>query len=286
MDAAPILEQIRAERATSLAASPSFAMRLAEAPEASGETRSGGLAPVQTIAVGGAPVFPDVLDRLARAAPEAVVVYGSSEAEPIAHIRARDVSAADRARTASGGGLLAGTPVPEIDLRIIADSWGTPLGPLAPASWDALALAPEAAGEIVVAGGHVLPGYLDGVGDAETKIRVGERVWHRTGDAGVLDASTRIWLLGRCSAAVRDAAGVLYPLQVEAAARGVPGVAFAALVPGRRLVAYEGSAAPETVAQALAWAGVEAVRVARVPLDARHNAKVDYPALAALIARG
>ena len=243
----------------------------------------GDLAPVHTAAVGGGPVFPDLLARLGRAAPEAVAVYGSSEAEPIAHLDARDLAPEDRARTAGGGGLLVGRPVPETQTRVIADGWGTALGPLAPQAWDALALPPEASGEIVVAGDHVLAGYLGGVGDAETKVQVGDRVWHRTGDAGRFDARGRLWLLGRCSAAVRDGAGVLYPLQAEAAAREVPGVRLGALVPGRRVLAYEGEAAGGTVEAALAWAGLRAVRVDRIPLDRRHNAKVDYPALAAMV---
>ena len=46
-------------------------------------------------------------------------------------------------------------------------------------------------------------------GDEETKITVGEHVWHRTGDAGYLDAQGRLWLLGRCSAKANDNDGVL-----------------------------------------------------------------------------
>ena len=59
-------------------------------------------------------------------------------------------------------------------------------------------------GEIVVSGAHVGAGYVGGVGDAETKFRVGEVIWHRTGDAGYLDAHGRLWLLGRCSARIAD----------------------------------------------------------------------------------
>ncbi|MFO1448420.1 MAG: AMP-binding protein [Opitutaceae bacterium] len=47
----------------------------------------------------------------------------------------------------------------------------------------------QAIGEIVVAGDHVLKGYLGGHGDAETKFKVGDETWHRTGDAGSLDAA-------------------------------------------------------------------------------------------------
>lgn len=59
-------------------------------------------------------------------------------------------------------------------------------------------------GEIVVTGQHVLKGYLDGRGDDETKFRVEEEIWHRTGDSGYLDEQGRLWLwnlseLGSCA---------------------------------------------------------------------------------------
>ena len=279
VDAARILAQIRRERPTRSAASPAFYEQLLRSAS------PGDLAGLNPAGVGGAPVFPDLLDRLVDATGDTVAVYGSSEAEPIAHLRGRALSDTDRQRVAAGEGLPAGYPVDDVDLRILPDAWGTPLGPFTPDKWDGLAVGPGEAGEIAVAGEHVLAGYVDGEGDRETKVRVGRRVWHRTGDAGRLDADGRLWLLGRCSAAVRDTHGVLYPFQVEASARGLAGVGLAALVPGQRTVAFEGSASPEAVERHLAWAHVRAVQVGAIPLDARHNAKVDYPALAALVER-
>jgi acyl-CoA synthetase (AMP-forming)/AMP-acid ligase II len=134
-----------------------------------------------------------------------------------------------------------------------------------------------------VAGDHVLTGYLDGVGDAESKFRVAGRVWHRTGDAGWLDAQGRLWLLGRCGAVVRDRHGVLHPFAVETAARSIAGVRRAAMTAWgtQRIVIVEGDgpALAEQVQAGLAWAKLDRVLCAPIPLDRRHNAKVDYPAL-------
>ena len=283
VDARRLARQIDAEQPTRATASPAFFERLlADAPET--------LAGLDRIDTGGAPVFPDLLDRLRAAAPGARVaaVYGSTEAEPVAHLDAASLTDADRARVRAGGGLPAGLAVPEVRLRVIADRWGTPLGPFSPFDFDALELPAGEAGEVVVAGAHVVPGYLGGAGDAETKVAVGSARWHRTGDAGLKDADGRLWLLGRCAAAARDERGVLYPLQVEAAARALPGVRRAAFLAegGRRILAVEGPSDAAALRVALAWAALDAVvPVARIPLDRRHQAKVDYPALRALLAR-
>ena len=143
----------------------------------------------------------------------------------------------------------------------------------------------------MVAGPHVLPGYLDGIGDEETKVRVGARVWHRTGDAGYLDDRGRLWLLGRCSARIGVGVDGLYPFAVECAALAIDGVERCALVEhrGTRVLVVEparGAPAdlPARILAKAAWARVAEVRlIAAMPLDRRHNAKIDYPALRALL---
>jgi acyl-CoA synthetase (AMP-forming)/AMP-acid ligase II len=91
---------------------------------------------------GGAPVLPQLIRRLQNVAPhaEVVAVYGSTEAEPIAHLSNNQISADDCAAMLNGKGLLAGVPVAEIQLRIMPDRWGTPLGPVATEEFEALSL--------------------------------------------------------------------------------------------------------------------------------------------------
>ena len=258
-----------------------------EAAEATGQP----LDSFQALYTGGAPVFPGLLARLQALAPQAevVAVYGSTEAEPIAEIPFRDMAPADLDAMRAGSGLLAGPPVhPEITLRVIRNTWGTPLAPMDGIAFNAMACTAGEAGEIVVTGDHVLKGYLDGHGDEETKFRVDGRIWHRTGDAGRLDDQGRLWLLGRCSARIQGPAGDLWPFAVECAALQVPGVKRAALAQkdGRRLLAVEGDPDFDALAKTLAWAALDAqIPVRQVPLDRRHNAKVDYPALEALLTR-
>ena len=117
--------------------------------------------PLHTVFTGGGPVFPDTLDRLKEAKNNLniVCVYGSTEAEPIAHLDACKINQADRTAMAEGHGLLVGLPVDEINLRIHKN-------------------------EIQVAGAHVNDGYLDPSQDIKNKIRDGATIWHCTGDAG------------------------------------------------------------------------------------------------------
>ncbi|MFB6249861.1 MAG: AMP-binding protein [Salinibacter sp.] len=282
IDPGPVIDQIRKTDPTRTTASPAVFERLMDAG-------ADVLDRFDRLCTGGAPVFPDLLGRLREAAPSAeiVAVYGSTEAEPIAHVTEAEIRPADRRHMVEGGGLLAGRPVDAVELRILPDRWGTPIGPFSRAELAARACPPNTPGEIVVAGPHVVPGYLDGRGEAETKFEVGGTRWHRTGDAGRLDEEGRLWLLGRCAATVRDERGVLHPFAVECSARLREDVRHAALAQrdGRRVLAVEPTSPRRGVdRQGLQsqLAGVDLddiVVLSAIPLDRRHNAKVDYPAL-------
>jgi acyl-CoA synthetase (AMP-forming)/AMP-acid ligase II len=292
IDPGPVVRQIQEHRATSSVASPAFFERLARYCRAHSVT----LPSLRKLFTGGAPVFPRLLDQLQEMAPNADVValYGSTEAEPIARLSRRQISADDDAAMLAGRGLLAGRPVPEVTLRILRDRWGTPVSPLTPHEFDAECAATGEPGEIVVTGGHVLKGYMNGVGDEETKFRVGDTVWHRTGDAGYLDAGGRLWLLGRCVGRIDDARGRLYPFAAETAAYQDERVKRAAAVAhaGRRVLVLEwhDPAQPgdaDAIRRALAWAAIDEVRVwPHIPVDSRHNAKIDYPALRKMLDAG
>ncbi len=241
--------------ATRLLLPPALVARLADygAPE-----------DVRHVFTGGGPAFPDVIDRLRSGHPELEVtcVYGSTEAEPIAQLDARNITEEDRVAMSKGAGLLAGTPEASVRLRIIDD-------------------------EIQVAGAHVNRGYLDSSRDYDTKVRDGGEIWHRTGDAGRLDAGGRLWLLGRTGAAIRRRDEVLWPFAIETAARSWPGLHAAALVAdgARAVLAVEGQAANLSLWRDRAPAlGVDEVRMVKaIPMDRRHRSKVDYPALRKLL---
>lgn len=235
-------------RATRALLSPAIAETLA---------RTGVPAGLHTLFTGGGPVFPDLVARLQASAPDLdiVAVYGSTEAEPIAHLHARDIAPEDWTAMRQGAGLLAGPPVACARVRVVAD-------------------------EIQVAGDHVVRGYLDPADDAATKVRDADgTVWHRTGDAGRFDERGRLWLRGRLDGRVAG----LWPFEIEAPARLWPGVRRAALAnkSGVAVLAIEGDRAHLAAWRSAALAlGIDDIRlVDAIPVDRRHGSKVDRAAL-------
>ncbi|HET9004982.1 MAG TPA: AMP-binding protein [Gemmatimonadaceae bacterium] len=282
---APVLGQVERNAVQRITASPALVERLVKGAREAGTGELRGV----RIVTGGGPVFPDLVLRATEltGAP-LVAAYGSTEAEPIAHVTSAEIGDPELAAMLGGAGLIAGHPAQAATVRIV------PVATSDRVTLEAVlrgekSVAAGTRGEIVVSGKHVVPGYLHGRGDAETKVRVDGVVWHRTGDAGYLDGSGRLWLLGRVAATIHDGRGELHPFAVECAARLV--------IPGRRtvlaghrgqrmlLVEEELTPAERTaLADGLRWAMLDRIidRV-RIPLDRRHNSKVDYAALPALL---
>ncbi len=285
----PVLGQLQRLPIATMAASPAFVSRIAAECIRSGRR----ISRLERVFMGGAPVFPEDLRQARDAFPRADItaVYGSTEAEPMAEIALSAISSSDFCSMAQGRGLLAGNPVPSVSLRILRDQWGVSLGSMNPAQFRSLHLGPEAIGEIVVSGEHVLKGYLDGSGDSENKLHVDGTVWHRTGDLGWLDNTGRLWLMGRAASTIRDERGVVYPFAVECAARQIAGVRRAAVltIERRRIMVVEAESrtSANSIREAMTWADLDEIRtVHAIPMDKRHNAKIDYVSLRHMLAEG
>lgn len=284
---------IDAEGVSSASGSPAFFGRLAD--EA---LRRGRRLPLERLSVGGAAVDPGLAGQLQSACVGKVeVVYGSTEAEPIAHCSAGDLL---RAAGEGKAGLLAGRPQ-GIHVKILRVSEG-PLS-LGERRWKGLELARGGIGEIAVSGEHVQAGYLgDPEGERRNKIRDGARVWHRTGDAGYLDRRGRLFLMGRVAQRVERVGRTWWSGEAERRAAAVDGVGFAAYFgePDPRLgqkavLCLEPRPGPaldrarlgsEVRAAVAPWPVDACHLVSRVPRDPRHGSKADLEGLRRLIARG
>lgn len=284
VDGAALVRSVGALGVTVISGSPAFLTPLIMA------STPGELASVRRVVSGGAPVSVDLCEAAGLALPPDatfLVVYGSTEAEPIATVDASVVRAETGAATRAGAGLCVGAPDPHVRLRLLAPTTAPIL--VGPGGLAAQEVPRGAVGEVVVAGDHVNERYYrNPAAERATKI-VDEAgvVWHRTGDAARFDEQGRLWLVGRVADIVRRGEVVYHPSAVEAAARSLPWVARAALVGdgrGGTLLVVEPTATPriDELTAHLAGKGIliDRVEVTRkLPVDPRHRAKIDYPAV-------
>ena len=294
VDGARILEQMKESGVTTATASPPFFDRLSEALEVSGE----GIG-LRRLLTGGAPVTDRQLRRWREAMPdtEIIVIYGSTEAEPVAHIGLAERLSLVEEGSARRAGYCVGRPAEAVSAKVIPIRRGPVV--LEGGGWKELEQGEV--GELAVSGDHVCQRYFrNPEATAENKIVEDDgRVWHRMGDTGYLDEEGRFWLTGRVhSTIVRD--GVAIQAQVvEQVGRGsderiqrIAAVGMEDDIRGERLVVVVETDVASSVGRDELLFGVRArlkeseieidglvCRTEPIPVDPRHNSKVDYGVL-------
>ena len=225
---------------------------------------------------------------------EIVVVYGSTEAEPVAHVRAQERLEANDAARASSPGYCVGSLTDRVKARIIRIESGPVT--LDREGWPAWEVPPGTIGELVVTGDHVCRSYYENPSAVlENKIFDPDgAVWHRMGDTGYFDDRNRFWLVGRVHSTISRDGHVVHPQLVEQAATGddervrrAAAVGIPLSGGGERIVlvleASSGTSLRAEVEDRLREAGhaVDEIVVwdERLPVDPRHNSKIDYDRL-------
>lgn len=224
------------------------------------------LAP-KRILTGGSPVFPAYIDAIRKAVSytDFIVLYGSSEAEPIAHCHAEDIL-----KHHAGGvtGLYAGTIDKHTRCMIIDKTV------------DELTVCNHGQpGEILVTGDHVVKSYFNSQ-QAYTKNKVkhhGE-IWHCIGDHGFLTPKGELVLTGAPAYKHKD----LCQSEIEIRLAAIPGVEFGTLIHGTAFIQLTNAKhANEVKAIIERDFKPKAVKFIKMPLDRRHNGKIKYNALKA-----
>ena len=275
-DPAQLLQQIQSLKVTTTVGSPVIYERLAAYCEKSGDQ----LGQLRTLHTGGAPVSRELILELQGLMPagEAHIVYGSTEAEPISSIAAHEL---DQEDTSTSLGECVGYPDPATQVLIIKAS-PEPLTTLEP-------LAQGEVGEIVVTGDHVNKDYYENpeaVRKTKIKLDKGE-IWHRTGDVGRMGPEGRLYLLGRVDQVIELDGKQIYPLEVEPLINTIQGVqrsAFFQGVDGKIYLACTCTVdvTPALVAEirsrlrGISETDVDVLQVKEIPMDPRHNSKIDY----------
>jgi acyl-CoA synthetase (AMP-forming)/AMP-acid ligase II/pimeloyl-ACP methyl ester carboxylesterase len=301
LTAAALADAAAAVAATVVFASPAALRRVAATAAGLTAGQRAALGSVRLLMSAGAPVPVSLLDSLRTVLPaaEAHTPYGMTEALPVT-----DVSAAEIVAAGPGNGVCVGRPLPGVQVRLSPLSAdGAADGPLTDL--------PGCTGEVCVRAAHVKERY-DALWATE-RASSRDPGWHRTGDVGHLDPAGRLWIEGRLPHVIATAAGVVTPVGIEQRVERLAGVAAAAVVgvgpvgaqvvvavvvppaargrrrvPGSARRAGWAPAAAELADAVREVAGVDvaAVLVARqLPVDVRHQSKVDRRAVAERAAR-
>lgn len=224
------------------------------------------LAPKRII-TGGSPLFPAYINTIRQAISytDFIVLYGSSEAEPIAYCHAEDIL---KNNIGNVRGLYAGiidqnTKCVIIDRRV-----------------DDLAICnPGQSGEIVVTGNHVVKSYLNSQqAYIKNKVRIKDEIWHCTGDYGFMTQDGKLILTGPSELIHND----LYLAETEMKLAEIRGVEYGTIFRGAAFIQLSGSKyMNEVKARIERDFGISTIKFIKMPLDRRHNGKIRYKALKA-----
>jgi cis-3-alkyl-4-acyloxetan-2-one decarboxylase / olefin beta-lactone synthetase len=246
-----------------------------------------GLRALRVVFSAGAPVPSETLRAVASLAPDATLhtPYGMTEVLPVADIELEEITRAELADP--DGGVCVGRPVLGAQVRIVPLDFDPDELPDAVATGEV--------GEILVRAPWVSEGYL-GLWATQRAARPGSGDWHRSGDVGHVDGDGRLWVEGRATHVIHGVDDTITPVPVERAVERALGIARSAAVgvgpAGRQqlVVVLEQPGADAGPADAQAAAQVRAVTghavasvltVPALPVDIRHNAKIDRAAVAA-----
>jgi acyl-CoA synthetase (AMP-forming)/AMP-acid ligase II len=210
-DPARIAAAIREHGVTNTFGSPAIWRRVAPWCREKGVK----LESLRRLMIAGAPVPP----RLVQACREVLgpdgevhTPYGATEALPVADARGSELLGALRREAEGGRGVCVGRAAPGIRIALIR------IGDEPIERWsEALRVGAGEAGEICVQGAHVTARY-ENEREATAAAKIPDPAgsfWHRMGDVGRLDESGNLWFLGRKAHRIETSKGVLMPVGLE-----------------------------------------------------------------------
>ena len=265
-------QQIETHRVNRLIAAPSILEKLTSG---GGFERREAFRSITNLVTGGAAIPNWLVRRAKNLLPEceSFVVYGSTEAEPMAF------ASFDEILDSNGPGYLVGKTIREVGLRLVTPLETVPLrGDFRPVN-----VTSGIRGESVVSGPHVVRRYL--YNDEENRktklVDIDGAVWHRTGDSGEWDQSQRLWLTGR----LRDRVDGVdpYPLEHRLENRLETRVAFIEMRDGHPCIFIQsgGAGNVELALQEEGYSGEWRI-LPTLPVDRRHFWKMDREKLRSL----
>lgn len=202
-------EQIRRYQADALIAAPTFLQQFMSWAETQPDKTR--LAQLQFVGCGGAPIPFRLLELVNRLCPAACawVVFGSTEAEPIAHC-----TFAEAIRHGTEAGLPVGSIVSELKYAIVNL---TELDNITEQSIQDATCEVGEVGELIISGKHVVEEYLQNQeANQKSKIRTAEgQLWHRCGDLAYQNSEGEVFIVGRKGDEITQGTCTIFPFQIE-----------------------------------------------------------------------
>jgi len=274
-----LFEQLRKWKVERLSCSPFYAVQLAKHLQ---ENKME-LPDLKRIITGGAILYDSEVESL-RSVFKSISVqllYGSTEAEPIS---IRNLNEESKLLTENlPFGISVGKLHPSLDFGVLPLSEDR--NEMELSEWNDIQCKEACLGEIVVAGSHVLETYVGSKEVANNqKIRVGNTLWHRTGDAGFIYDDT-LFLSGRCQEFEDSEGKGNGPFYYENELLKVEGIAkgCSLLWQGNRVAVVEMTKGQKfemkeefikRFPEFSYW-----IEVDQMPIDPRHFSKIDYASL-------
>ena len=288
LDAAALGDAVAAIDATLVFASPAALANVVATGADLSDPQRVALGGVRLLLSAGAPVNPTLLGRAIDLMTQASAhtPYGMTEVLPVADISLDQLRALDP-RLGVSRGVCVGRASPSVTVAISRiDDRGAAVGPPSDV--------PDVVGEILIAAPHTKDHY-DRLHFTELRSS-SPSGWHRSGDVGSIDIDGRLWVGGRLQHVITTASGPVLPVPLELAAESVEvvtracavgigpvGVQVVAIVieirpAGRRSRLAEMSLTDRIRGASKVATGVVPVMVLvvpRLPVDRRHNSKID-----------
>jgi acyl-CoA synthetase (AMP-forming)/AMP-acid ligase II len=287
-DADSMITQINELNIASSIASPAFFENIANTI-----LKTNQLTSFKTIYTGGAPVFKPLAIKLRKAFPktDVHVVYGATEVEPVSSIPLDDYINLDHS-----AGLPLGKIVNGLQLKIIQPT-SEPVQIKDNESLKDYEISNNEVGEIIVSGDHVLKEYIgSSLEFNKNKIVSENQLWHRTGDAGRIDAKGFVYLHGRIkNRFYTNQNKYLFSIPIEQDLLKIDGVLFSAIFETNEkiYIALEVdpsiSSSKKTHIISQVNERIKEIQVHKIlflnniPRDPRHNSKADYEKIRLMI---
>lgn len=293
----PVAEVINAAGVRSLFASPALLERIANYADAQNMK----LPTLERVIGGGAPIFEPLVHTLLRVMPEHGEVwanYGATEALPSTEHGSTEMLNETAALSAAGHGVCVGKPFPGIKMQVVG-----PIDQDSTRRLDFEEMPVGELGELIVQGPNISPAYFNAPESTRRNKLYDDdgSVWHRLGDVGHKDDQGRFWVEGRVSQCLHIQGTRIAPMPVEALFDQHPLVRRSGLVertntqgdkeavicvePWEKLRASEQASLKHSLADIVKKhpkaSIVSSILISPgLPLDPRHNAKIERPRLA------